>query len=65
MFIITVFADDGFNRTTQDVEITVSDVPESPEFVGLDSDVFVEENVRIVTSISVVDPEGSGVNIGN
>mgnify|MGYP001174667484 FL=1 len=62
VYNIQVFADDGFNRTTQDVEITVSDVPESPEFVGLDSDVFVEENVRIVTSISVVDPEGSGVS---
>ena len=40
----------------------MSDVPESPEFVGLDSNVFVEENVRIVTPISVVDPEGSGVS---
>ena len=64
VYNIQVFADDGFNRTTQDVEITVSDIPESPEFVGLDSDVFVEENVRIVTSISVVDPEGSGVSWG-
>lgn len=62
VYTVTVFADDGFNRTTQDVEITVSDVPESPEFVGLDSNVFVEENVRIVTPISVVDPEGSGVS---
>ncbi len=62
VYTIQVFADDGFNRTTQDVEITVSDVPEGPEFVGLDTQVFVEENVRVVTSISVVDPEGSGVS---
>jgi subtilisin family serine protease len=64
VYTITVFADDGFNRTTQDVQITVLDVSESPEFVGLDSQVFVEENVRIVTPISVVDPEGSGVSWG-
>ena len=62
VYTITVFADDGFNRTTQDVQITVLDVSEGPEFVGLDTQVFVEENVRIVTPISVVDPEGSGVS---
>ena len=62
VYNIQVFADDGFNRTTQDVEITVSDVAEGPEFVGLDSQVFVEENIRLVTAISVVDPEGSGVS---
>ena len=64
VYTITVFADDGFNRTTQDVQITVLDVSEGPEFVGLDTQVFVEENTRIVTSISVVDPEGSGVSWG-
>ena len=64
VYNIKVFADDGFNITTQDVEITILDVPEGPEFVGLDTQVFVEENVRIVTPISVVDPEGSGVSWG-
>ena len=62
VYNIQVFADDGFNRTTQAVEITVSDVPEGPEFVGLETQVFVEENIRIITPISVVDPEGSGVS---
>jgi len=64
VYTVTVFADDGFNRTTQDVQITVLDVSEGPEFVGLDTQVFVEENIRIVTPISVVDPEGSGVSWG-
>ena len=64
VYNIQVFADDGFNRTTQDVEITVSDVPEAPEFVGLTSQVSVDENVRIVAALNVVDPEGGPVTFG-
>ena len=64
VYTITVFADDGFNRTTQDVQITVTDVPEAPEFVGLTSQVSVDENVRIVAALNVVDPEGGPVTFG-
>ena len=64
VYNIQVFADDGFNRTTQDVEITVSDVPEAPEFVGLTPQVSVDENVRIVVALNVVDPEGGPVTFG-
>ena len=64
VYNIQVFADDGFNRTTQDVEITVSDVPEAPEFVGLTPQVSVDENLRIVTALNVVDPEGGPVTFG-
>jgi hypothetical protein len=64
VYTVTVFADDGFNRTTQDVEITVSDVPEAPEFVGLTSQVSVDENLRIVAALNVVDPEGGPVTFG-
>ena len=64
VYIVTVFADDGFNRTTQDVEITISDVPEAPEFVGLTSEVSVDENERVIVGLNVVDPEGGGVTFG-
>ena len=64
VYTVTVFADDGFNRTTQDVQITVSDVPEAPEFVGLTPQVSVDENVRIVAALNVVDPEGGPVTFG-
>jgi len=64
VYNIQVFADDGFNRTTQDVEITVSDVPEAPEFVGLTPEVSVDENQRIVVGLNVVDPEGGAVTFG-
>ena len=64
VYTVTVFADDGFNRTTQDVQITVTDVPEAPEFVGLTSQVSVDENVRIVAALNVVDPEGGPVTFG-
>ena len=64
VYIVTVFADDGFNRTTQDVEITISDVPEAPEFVGLTPEVSVDENERVIVGLNVVDPEGGGVTFG-
>ncbi len=64
IYTVTVFADDGFNRTTQDVEITISDVPEAPEFVGLTPEVSVDENERIIVGLNVVDPEGGGVTFG-
>ena len=64
VYTVTVFADDGFNRTTQDVQITVTDVPEAPEFVGLTSQVSIDENVRIVAALNVVDPEGGPVTFG-
>ena len=64
VYTVTVFADDGFNRTTQDVQITVTDVPEAPEFVGLTSQVSVDENIRIVAALNVVDPEGGPVTFG-
>ncbi len=64
VYLVTVFADDGLNRTTQDVQITVSDVPEAPEFVGLNSQVSVDENERIIVALNVVDPEGGDVTFG-
>ena len=64
VYTVTVFADDGFNRTTQDVQITVTDVPEAPEFVGLTSQVSIDENVRLVAALNVVDPDGGPVTFG-
>ena len=54
---ITVFADDGFNRTTQDVQIIVINVDEGPVF-SVGSDINIDENERIVANITVSDPEG-------
>ena len=57
IYNITVFADDGFNRTTQDVEITISNVEEGPEFL-ISPNISIEENVKTVAQVDVSDPEG-------
>ena len=54
---LIVFADDGFNRTEQNVDVTIVNVDEGPEF-SITSEISVDENERIITSISVSDPEG-------
>ncbi len=57
IYVITVFADDGFNRTTQDVQITVSNIEEGPEF-SISSSISLDENVKNVAEVTVNDPEG-------
>ena len=39
-------------------------MPEAPEFVGLTPQVSVDENLRIVAALNVVDPEGGPVTFG-
>ena len=56
-YTITIYADDGFNRTTQDVQITVSNVEEGPEF-SISPNISLEENIKTVAQIDVSDPEG-------
>ncbi len=56
-YLITIYADDGFNRTTQDVQITVSNVEEGPEF-SISPNISLEENIKTVAQIDVSDPEG-------
>ena len=56
VYEISVFADDGFNRTTQSVQITVTNVEEAPEF-NIPEEISVEENTRLIANISVTDPE--------
>ena len=56
-YTITIYADDGFNRTTQDVQITVSNVEEGPEF-SISSNISLEENIKTVAQVDVSDPEG-------
>ena len=57
IYNLTVFADDGFNRTTQDVEITISNIEEGPEF-SISSNINLEENIQTVAQVDVSDPEG-------
>ena len=57
IYNITVFADDGSNRTTQDVEITISNIEEGPEF-SISSNINLEENIQTVAQVDVSDPEG-------
>ena len=57
VYEITVYADDGFNRTTQDVQITISNVEEGPEF-NITEEISLEENIRVIASIEINDPEG-------
>ena len=57
VYSITVFADDGFNRTTQNVEITIENVEEGPVF-SIGPEISISENERIVTNITISDPEG-------
>ncbi len=57
IYNLTIFADDGFNRTTQNVEITVVNVEEGPVF-SIGPEVSISENERIVVNITVSDPEG-------
>ena len=56
-YTITIYADDGFNRTTQDVQITVSNVEEGPEF-SISPNISIEENIKTVVQVDVSDPEG-------
>ena len=55
---INVVISDGSNEVAQAVSITVSDVPEAPEFVGLPAIFLLEENDNTVTTLEVADPEG-------
>ena len=55
---INVVISDGSNEVAQAVSITVTDIPEAPEFVGLPEVFLIEENDNTVTTIEVVDPEG-------
>ena len=57
VYVVTVFADDGFNRTTQNVQITVSNIEEGPEF-SISPNVSLEENIKTVAQVDVNDPEG-------
>ena len=61
-YLITIYADDGFNRTTQDVQITVSNVEEGPEF-SISPNISLEENIKTVAQIDVSDPELSLIHI--
>ena len=55
---INVVISDGTNEVSQAVSISVTEVPEAPEFVGLPAVFNLEENDNTVTTIEVVDPEG-------
>ena len=56
VYELIVFADDGFNRTTQNVQLTITNIEEGPEF-NITEEISLEENVRLIASISIVDPE--------
>lgn len=56
VYELEVFADDGFNRTTQNVQLTITNVDEGPEF-NITEEISIEENVRLISSIQIVDPE--------
>ena len=55
---INVVISDGSNEVSQAVSISVTEVPEAPEFVGLPAVFNLEENDNTITTIEVVDPEG-------
>ena len=55
---INVVISDGSNEVAQAVSITVTDVSEAPEFVGLPAIFLIEENDNTVTTLEVADPEG-------
>ncbi|MDB4059576.1 S8 family serine peptidase [Gammaproteobacteria bacterium] len=54
---INVVISDGSNEVSQSVSITVNDIAEAPEFVGLPDIFLLEENDNTVTTIEVADPE--------
>ena len=56
VYELEVFADDGFNRTTQNVQLTITNVDEGPEF-NITEEISIEENVRLIAAISINDPE--------
>ena len=58
VYDISVIISDGSNEVTQAVTITVTEVPEAPEFVGLPAVLLFEENDNTILTLEVVDPEG-------
>ena len=56
VYDLIIFADDGFNRTTQNVQLTITNVDEGPEF-NLNEEISIEENIRLIAAISINDPE--------
>ena len=57
VYDVEVFADDGFNRTSVNVQITVTNVDEAPEF-NITEEVSVQENIRSIALLEINDPEG-------
>ena len=53
---------DGSNEVAQAISITVTDVSEAPEFVGLPAVFPLEENDNTVLTLEVVDPEGDEIS---
>ena len=58
IYEINVVISDGSNEVSQAVSITVTEVPEAPEFIGLPAVFLIEENDNTVLTLEVADPEG-------
>ena len=62
VYEINVVISDGSNEVAQAISITVTDVSEAPEFVGLPAVFPLEENDNTVLTLEVVDPEGDEIS---
>ncbi|MDA9094719.1 tandem-95 repeat protein, partial [Gammaproteobacteria bacterium] len=62
VYQINVVISDGSNEVAQAISITVTDVSEAPEFVGLPAVFPLEENDNTVLTLEVVDPEGDEIS---
>ena len=62
VYEINVVISDGSNEVAQAVSITVTEVEEAPEFVGLPAVFLIEENDNTVLTVEVADPEGDSVS---
>ena len=62
VYEINIVISDGSNEVAQAVSITVTEVEEAPEFVGLPAVFLIQENDNTVLTVEVADPEGDSVS---
>ena len=58
VYEIVVNVSDGFNLVSQEISISISEIPEAPEFINFTENYQVEENNRELGVVEVIDPEG-------
>lgn len=63
VYEITVNVSDGFNIVSQDLTVSINEIPEAPEFINFYENYQVEENTRELGTVDIVDPEGDEFSV--